>query len=93
MTSTSVAASVVGAQTGVHGRALDVQHVDAGLVGEHLHGRVRELDPHRQGHVDDLGHGGHSRFEVSRTTGGTGNAGIKSRHRTARSCSSLRGPL
>jgi len=47
----------VGAQTGVHGRALDVQHVDAGVVGECLHGRVRELDPHGQGHVDDLGHG------------------------------------
>ena len=83
MTSTSLPVLRVGAQPGVHGRALDVEHVDAGLVGQRLHGRVRELDPHGQGDVDDLGHECHSRFGVSRTTRGNGNAGIKSRHRTA----------
>ena len=57
MTSTSVPVLRVGAQPAVHGRALDVEHVDAGLVGQRLHGRVRELDPHGQGDVDDLGHG------------------------------------
>ena len=57
MTSTSVPVAHPAAQPGVHGRPLDVQHVDTGLVGERLHRRVRELDPHGEGDVDDLGHG------------------------------------
>ena len=82
-----------GAQAGVDGRALDVEDVDTDRLGESLHRGMGELDPHRGGDDDGLGHAvtlgaGFARPPVLRRC-----RGIKSVDRTAWTCPHREDPL